>query len=154
VEVVLEQKPTLFTVRAHTGPDGQFHLFALPAAAYRIEFRKEGFRTLLRENLELPVGDRVALDLVLEIGDFAQVMDVTAPAPLIQTAKGTVSFLAGQTAVTALPLDGRNFVSFLSASDAWYAFPAGKTRFSAAGASRESCGFSQAARSRPPSLRT
>src|ERR1041384_3257549 len=62
----------------HTGTDiglsvesdanGSFHFFALPAGTYQISVVKRGFATLRRNGVVLRVGDRVRLDLRLEVG--------------------------------------------------------------------------------------
>jgi hypothetical protein len=102
------------TVR--TGPDGGYHFFALPAGEHRIAAAKAGFRTLERSGIALRVGDQIALDLQLEVGEFSQSMIVTAAAPLLRTARGTTSFVVEQKKVASLPLDGRNFVPLIALS--------------------------------------
>lgn len=97
-------------------PEGSYHFFALPAGVYRLTAAKQGFRTLRRDGIQLCVGDRIALDLGLELGEMTESIEVTADAPLIQSSRGTVSFVAEQRKVTTLPLDGRNFIPLLALS--------------------------------------
>ncbi len=118
-EVAIELKNTATEVK-HTAssqaPDGGYHFFALPAGRYRLTAAKQGFRTLRRDGIQLRVGDRVTLDLGLELGEVTESMEVTADAPLIQSSRGTVSFVAEQKKVVNLPLDGRNFVPLIALS--------------------------------------
>jgi len=99
-----------------TGPDGGYHFFALPAGTYRLTASKQGFQTLKREGITLRVGDATALDLSLPIGDVTQQIEITAQAPLLQTSRGTASFLVDQQKVDNLPLDGRNFIPLIALS--------------------------------------
>ena len=115
-QIEIQEKATSAVYRSASGLAGDYHFFALPTGAYQMVVQKEGFRTLRREGVLLRVADRVVVDLVLEVGDLSQVIDVVASAPLLQTAKGTVSFVADQQKVATLPLDGRNFVPLIALS--------------------------------------
>src|SRR4051794_18347487 len=99
-----------------TDAKGAYNFFALPAGTYRIEVTKEGFSVLRRDGLVLRVGDRLSLDLDLKIGDVSQAVEVTAAAPLLQSSRGTASFVVEQQKVVKLPLDGRNFVPLIALS--------------------------------------
>ncbi len=99
-----------------TDSTGNYHFFALPAGNYRLATLKNGFKALNRDGLVLRVGDRVSLDLTLEVGDASQSVDVTAAAPILQSNRGTVSFVVEQKKVVTLPLDGRNFVPLIALS--------------------------------------
>ena len=97
-----------------TGDDGQYHFAALPPGAYSLTVRKAGFRTLERTGIELRVADRVAIDLSLTLGDRNESVDVTASAPMLQTAGGAVGFVVDGRSTDTLPLDGRNFVPLIA----------------------------------------
>jgi hypothetical protein len=62
------------------------------------------------------VGDRVSLDLELLVGEVSQAIEVTASAPLLQSSRGTASFVVEQKKLVTLPLDGRNFVPLIALS--------------------------------------
>jgi hypothetical protein len=97
-----------------TGDDGQYHFAALPPGAYSLTVRKAGFRTLERAGIELRVADRVAVDLSLILGDRNEAVDVTASAPMLETAGGAVGFVVDGRSTDTLPLDGRNFVPLIA----------------------------------------
>jgi hypothetical protein len=115
-QIEIQEKATGAAYRSASGLAGDYHFFALPTGAYQMVVQKEGFQTLRREGVLLWVADRVLVDLVLDVGDLSQVIDVVASAPLLQTAKGTVSFVADQQKVATLPLDGRNFIPLIALS--------------------------------------
>jgi hypothetical protein len=77
---------------------------------------KTGFAPLQRTGITLRVGDRIALDVDLKLGNASETVEVTAVAPLLQSNRGTVSFMVDQKKVVALPLDGRNFVPLIALS--------------------------------------
>jgi len=114
--VELANTGTRVTALAVTAPDGAYHFFAVPTGRFEITVAKEGFSTLRRDGVVLRVGDQVRLDLELAVGDFTEIVEVTAAAPLLQVSRGTVSFVLEQKKLIALPLDGRNFVPLLALS--------------------------------------
>ena len=114
--VSLRNAATQAESTAVTGPAGAYHFYALRPGSYTITASKEGFAGLRRDGLVLRVGDRISLDLTLQVGDFTQQVDVTTAAPLLQENRGTVSFLVERRKVVTLPLDGRNFIPLIAQS--------------------------------------
>ncbi len=97
-----------------TGDRGEYHFAALLPGAYSVTVRKAGFRTLQRTGIELHVADRVAADLNLTLGDVNESVDVTASAPMLQTASGALGFAIDGHSTGTLPLDGRNFIPLIA----------------------------------------
>jgi hypothetical protein len=97
-----------------TGADGRYHFFALLPGTYAITITKPGFSALRREGVSLRVGDLIALETVLPVGNVTESINVTAAPPLLQSTRGTVSFLVEQQKVVTLPLDGRNFIPLVA----------------------------------------
>ncbi len=96
--------------------DGAYHFFALAAGSYQIVLVKNGFNTLRRDGIVIRVGDQISLDLELQVGEVSQSVVVTAAAPLLQSSRGTATFVVEQKKIVSLPLDGRNFVPLLALS--------------------------------------
>jgi Carboxypeptidase regulatory-like domain/TonB dependent receptor len=92
---------------------GEFYFFGLAPGDYRLSVEKPGFQTHRQSRLALRLADRVSIEVRLEIGDIVETVEVTAAAPLLQTATGTVSLVVERKKVVTLPLDGRNFVPLL-----------------------------------------
>lgn len=95
---------------------GEYHLFGLSAGQYTLVVEQPGFRTYRRLGVTLRLADRIALDVTLEVGQPSQSIEVTAAAPLLQTAGGAVSHSVDRTKLEALPLDGRNFLPLVALS--------------------------------------
>jgi hypothetical protein len=114
VELINTGTDTKLSVQS--GADGAYHFFALAAGSYQIVLTKSGFATLRRHGVVIRVGDQISLDLELKVGDVSQSVNVTAVAPLLQSSRGTASFVVEQKKIVSLPLDGRNFVPLLALS--------------------------------------
>ncbi len=97
-----------------TADDGAYHFSAIPTGGYRLGVSKSGFAVLKRDGITLRVGDRQGLDLNLRLGNAIEVVEVTAAAPLLQSNRGTVSFVVEQKKIGTLPLDGRNFLPLIA----------------------------------------
>jgi Carboxypeptidase regulatory-like domain/TonB dependent receptor len=93
---------------------GQYHVLGLPAGRYSLTVEVQGFRTYHQTGITLRLADEVEVDVKLEVGQSAQSVEVTAAAPLLQSASGVVGYSVDQTKVTDLPLDGRNFIPLVA----------------------------------------
>src|SRR5580698_369999 len=61
---------------ATTTDAGVYSISALPAGTYRVELALKGFKTVVRNNVVVDVGNIVGLNLKLEIGDTSQTVTV------------------------------------------------------------------------------
>jgi hypothetical protein len=100
--------------RAQTQSAGQFHFFALLPGRFDLTAGKNGFHQLQRSGIQVRVGDRLHLNLTLEVGEVSEVIEVRGDTPLLHASRGTTAFVIEQKKVTNLPLDGRNFVPLLA----------------------------------------
>lgn len=94
--------------------NGGYQVLGLPPGVYRVAVSKDGFAPLERDGLALRVGDRITLDLTLELGPQSEAVVVTGEGPLLQQTRGTASYVVEQRRVVTLPLDGRNFVPLIA----------------------------------------
>ena len=102
---------------------GEYHLVGLPASNYVVTVEQPGFRVYRQSGITLRLAERTALDIQLQIGENSQTVEVTAAAPVLQTASGEVSMNVDEKKVTTLPLDGRNFIPLVTMAQALL-FPA------------------------------
>jgi len=106
----------LETNRQHTRQTSESGLFVfaeLTPGRYRVEVSKDGFRTAVRESLELAVGGRVTENFELIVGSVAETVTVEGRAPLIDRDSGAVETLIDRETVQNMPLNGRSFQSLL-----------------------------------------
>ena len=102
---------TTRTRRVVTGVDGGFMIPALTPGTYRIQAELSGFKTLVRDDVRLPTGETVRLDLRLEIGNLSEAVTVRADAPLLRNTTGGLGHVIDNRKVVDLPLNGRSVIA-------------------------------------------
>src|SRR5260370_30953025 len=84
---------TLVSTGAHSttnsGADGLYTIPFLSPGAYRIEVEAPGFKCYVQENFEVAAGERVGLDVQLQLGQINETITVTAEAPMLDTTTAT-----------------------------------------------------------------
>jgi hypothetical protein len=113
-KVEAENQATRAHYTAVASPRGEYRILGLPAGQYTLTIEQPGFKTYHQSGVTLRLGDRTALDVKLEIGQPSQTINVTAEAPLLQTASGEVSLNIEDKKIVTLPLDGRNFIPLVT----------------------------------------
>ena len=109
-KVEAEDQATMVHYNAASDERGEYHMLGLPPGQYTLTVEQPGFSTYRQSGVTLRLGDRTGLNVKLELGQPSQTIDVTAAAPLLQTASGEVSLNVDEQKITTLPLDGRNFI--------------------------------------------
>jgi hypothetical protein len=110
--VAIRNTATNFEKTTVTGPDGRFRGLALPLGPYRVTVTLQGFTTLVREGLDLGVGQTINLGLTLALSQRAEAITVTAAAPVVETTKTENSVQIDSASIQGLPNNGRNFLEF------------------------------------------
>jgi hypothetical protein len=113
-KVQAEDQATAARFETATDDRGQYHLLGLPPGGYALSVEHPGFRTYRQTGITLHGAGQTELNVTLQIGTPTQSIEVTAEAPLLQTASGDVSFQVDRTKVDTLPLDGRNFIPLVA----------------------------------------
>jgi hypothetical protein len=113
-KIEAEDQATMVRYGATSDERGEYHLLGLPAGQYALTIEQPGFRTYHQSGITLRLGDRTGLDVKLEIGQPSQTVEVSAAAPLLQTASGEVSLNVDEQKINTLPLDGRNFIPLVT----------------------------------------
>jgi hypothetical protein len=85
VNVVVTSDATNTVKRTVTNQTGYFEVNFLDPGKYTVTAEATGFKKLVRSGLTVDTGDRLALDLRMEIGQSTQSVEVTADAPLLDT---------------------------------------------------------------------
>jgi len=115
-KVEAEDQATMAQYSATSNGRGEYHILGLPAGQYILTVQVSGFRMYRQSGITLRLGDRTVINATLEVGQPAQSVNVTAAAPLLQTASSEVSLNVDKKAISTLPLDGRNFIPLVTLS--------------------------------------
>src|ERR1700733_11258649 len=114
VAVTVKDLETGATRALTTGDAGDFRAMSLPVGPYQVRAEKTGFRTQVRNGVNLVVGQDAIVNLRLEIGDLAQEVVVTEENPVVNTTTSSVSGLVGERELKDLPLNGRSFDNLMT----------------------------------------
>ena len=91
------------SVTAITNETGFFQASYLIPGLYKIAVELSGFKKLVREGIEVRVGDRMQLELALEVGGAEEAVTVTAESPLLETTNGSLGQVVDSRRVAELP---------------------------------------------------
>jgi hypothetical protein len=104
---------------ATTSSAGYFRV-AVPPGTYRLEARKQGFKTQVTDNIIVPVAQVVTIDLTLQVGSLSQTVEVNSVAPLLTPSTSEVSSAVTAQEFETLPIEvsdgGRQLQTFIFTS--------------------------------------
>ena len=89
---------------------GQYEATNLIPGTYTVRGEAKGFQTTERPGLLVEVGQNIRVDLTLQPGQQSQTITVTGELPEVDTTDSTLGGTVSNTAIVALPLNGRNFL--------------------------------------------
>src|SRR5262245_17821632 len=102
-----EARGTIWTTE--TNSEGVFNLPRLPVGSYEVRVEVQGFRTAVR-HAQLELNQAARLDFTLVIGEIAQVAEIAALPPLLQTDTTQLGTVIDSRTNVTLPLASRNYV--------------------------------------------
>ncbi len=110
-KVVVTNALTNTSTSVTTNDVGDFSARYLTPGPYRVTVEAAGFKKSLRDGVEVRVGDRLVLDVQLEVGVVSETVSVTSEAPLLDTASASAGQVIDRRRISELPLsDGNPFV--------------------------------------------
>jgi hypothetical protein len=95
---------------AQTNTSGGYTIPFLPPGPYTVVVNKDGFRSVLREDVTLEVNQVARIDFSLEVGSVTETIEVTGALPALEADSSSIGQVIEQKAIADLPLNGRNFV--------------------------------------------
>jgi hypothetical protein len=83
---------------------GMYRLLYLGPAEYALTFTAPGFSTLQRSGLTLRSNDTLQVDIELQVGNVVEQIEISAAAPLLETATSTTGTVLAGSQMNALPI--------------------------------------------------
>ncbi len=111
--VEVKNPDTNFSRTLTTDGDGRFVFLQLSSGRYTLTVSKQGFATIIQENLDLTVGQAISLSLNMKVSRLEEKITITA-APTIDTVKTESSSTLNELSVSNLPILGRKFEDLLT----------------------------------------
>jgi hypothetical protein len=97
-----------------TDQAGRYDAPVLPVGSYTVSAEKTGFTLELKTGVTLVVGQRVTVDVTLQIGEQHQSVTVTEVPLTVEITTDDTAGLVGQQQVKDLPLNGRSYDQLLT----------------------------------------
>jgi outer membrane receptor protein involved in Fe transport len=109
VSIIISSAATGLKRQTTTNSEGVFTVPLLPPGSYLLKAQRDGFAPVEIDNVELPVGGQVALDITLRVGGIGDEVNISAAAPLLQTDTSALAEVVSNRQVDLLPINGRDF---------------------------------------------
>lgn len=111
VLVSLTNNETAVKVSATTNDAGAYELAYLQPGIYTLSASAPGFKTYERKDLQVRVGDRLAIDITFEVGQVSESITVSGQASLLESSTASIGRVVDSRRILDLPLPGGNALS-------------------------------------------
>ncbi|MDA1315833.1 MAG: carboxypeptidase regulatory-like domain-containing protein [Acidobacteria bacterium] len=115
VNVSIVNQGTGFTYSAVSNEEGIYRTPYLNAGMYQITYETEGFKKLIRRDIQIRSTETLGLNVSLEIGDVVESVEVSAAAQLLETETSTTGHMISGVELNTLPTPQMKIESIL-----WY----------------------------------
>jgi Carboxypeptidase regulatory-like domain/TonB dependent receptor len=93
-----------------TNGEGDYSILFLNPGTYTVTAELSGFKKVSRPNLEVRIGDKLDVNMTLEVGRMEETVSVTAESPMLATTTGSTGQVIGEKVISMMPLsDGNPF---------------------------------------------
>ncbi len=96
-----------------TNESGDYVFASLTPGLYRITVEGANFKTSVKENVRLNVGETQEFNFTMEVGGSQETVTVTTDEPLVETSTSRIGGNISQQELTELPSINRNFIGFV-----------------------------------------
>src|SRR4051794_21400741 len=93
-----------------TEPNGSYRIQAVRVGTYRITAELVGFSPVVRDNVQVLVGQNLVLNLKLGLSSVQESVTVSGQAPLVDTTASELGGNIDPVQMQALPVNGRNWM--------------------------------------------
>src|SRR4029077_5893998 len=112
--IVLTNVNTGIAYQTKTNGEGIYRLNGLHPGIYRANVSKDGFKSIVKADIELHVQDQLSINFALQVGSVMETITVEAGAPLVNTQDASVSTVVDRQFAENLPLNGRSFQTLIN----------------------------------------
>src|SRR5437762_12590199 len=111
VTITVTNVETNVSATAISDAKGFYQIRYLNSGTYNVEARLEGFKPVIRQGVTVRIGDVIPVDFRMELGGMAEVISVTARAPILDTTSGVTGQVIDSNQIQRMPLgDGTAYM--------------------------------------------
>src|SRR6266498_1943046 len=96
-----------------TDEEGNYNAPFLIPGTYSVAVEAQGFKKSVTNNVVVQIDQKARIDFALEVGQIAEVAEITAAITLVKTESSELGEVIEERAVKDLPLNGRNFAQLV-----------------------------------------
>jgi outer membrane receptor protein involved in Fe transport len=111
--IALTNVNTGIAYQTKTNGEGIYRLNGLQPGIYRANVSKDGFKSLVKADIELHVQDQLSINFALQLGSVMETVTVKVGAPLVNTQDASVSTVVDRNFAENLPMNGRSFQTLI-----------------------------------------
>jgi len=111
--IVLTNVNTGIAYQTKTNSQGIYRVNGLQPGIYRANVSKDGFKSIVKADIEFHVQDQLSINFALQLGSVMETITVEAGAPLVNTTDAAVSTVVDRQFAENIPLNGRSFQSLI-----------------------------------------
>jgi Carboxypeptidase regulatory-like domain/TonB dependent receptor len=112
-EIIVVNDLTRVQYETKTNGEGIYTVVSLPPGPYRVQVSKTDFKTIIKPDIILNVGDALSLNFTLPVGASSVSVTVEGGAPVINTTDASVSTVVDRQFAENLPMNGRSFQTLI-----------------------------------------
>lgn len=109
VSIAITNIATNVNSSASTDKAGLYVVPNLVPGVYQVTAQKDGFKSILKKDINLHAEENVEINLTMEVGSLTQSITVESGAPVVQLTSSTLTSTVTETAVVELPVNGRSW---------------------------------------------
>ncbi len=95
-----------------TSPSGEYHVVGLMPSTYSVGVSKTGFQPEIAKTVTVTIGQTSVVNFQLKVSQVSESVEVTAEVPVVETQRGSQSEVINQQAITDLPINRRDYLTF------------------------------------------
>jgi len=86
-----------------TNNDGSYSILYLTPGTYTVAVELAGFKRVVRDAVEVRIGDRLTLDFALDLGRLEETVSVRAESPLLNLANASAGQVIDEKRISLMP---------------------------------------------------